>query len=270
MFNLHSSKVFTDENIMKYIEPFDWLNSVATRLSPQFPGEPLMKNLTNLAIHRYSNTSFTCGVSDMMAGRIIYCLKGTRLFMAMSLEKVSTTFTTQFRRETRSLRDCASWVHQMPLEMIMTDGFYSMIGEGDILVIPPNHVILEACLGNGDDQCDVITWPCLLQGGQEWRSAFNTIRSAGFLSVDPAGTEQSFSKAVQVISAGMNLLEKVLLLSDVKLEPSTPKFLDNAYCLDLLYPSFVFRLRNLCCIYVCFQFVSGYWVAHVHLLRLWM
>ena len=229
MFNLHNTKVFTDETIMKHIEPFDWLNSVAIRLSHQFPGEPLMKNLTNLAIHRYSNTNFTCGVSDMMAGRIIYCLKGTRIFLGMQLEKVSTTFTKEFRRETRSLRDCASWVHQMSLELIMTEGFYCMIGAGDILAIPPNHVILEACLGNGDDHCDVITWPCLLQGGQEWRSALKSIRSAGFLNVDPAGTDQSFSKAIQGISDGLNLLEKVLLLSDVKLEPSAEQFLDNAY-----------------------------------------
>ena len=175
-----------------------------------------MKSLTCLAIHRYSAISFTCGISDMMSGRVIYCLNGFRIFLGMSLGKVATTFKEQFKSDPTSLRQCASWVHQMSLELLMSDGFYCMIGAGDVLILPPNHVILEASLGN-QDECDVVSWPCLLRGGHDWRAEFVQNRSSSFLS-PPDDCDEVYRNTVQSIRSGMNVLEKLLLLSDVKVE----------------------------------------------------
>ena len=211
--------MFTSEAIISYLEPFDWLLSTAVRLKFHFPQEcelQAMNNLTCLAIHRYSRTSFTCGISDMMAGRVVYCLKGFRIFLGMSLSKVATTFKEQFKQAPTSLRQCASWVHQMSLELLMSDGFYCMIGAGDVLVLPPNHVILEASLGD-QDECDVVSWPCLLRGGHEWRVEFAQNRSSSFLSPSD-DVDEAYHHIVQNIRSGMNVLEKLLLLSDVKAE----------------------------------------------------
>lgn len=215
--------MFTDPQVQGHLVKFDWLHTVAAQLYSHFPEQSestIVKKMMSLSISRFANDSFTCGVTELLAGRVVYCVSGLRVYMGMSIQKIVETFKQQFNQEPTSLRQCASWVHKMPLEVLMSNGFYCMVRRGDVLVIPPCFVILEASLGVSQDQecqCDVITWPCVAPKGDVWRKQFAVLRESPLFDVNPE-IDGTFANVVQGVVSGMTVLEKLLLLTDVKVE----------------------------------------------------
>lgn len=215
-----ATKVFTDRLIRRHFEVYDWMNTVALKFHHNFPevhDAAVIKSIRSLSIHRYQPSSFQCGVTDTLAGRVVYCLGGCRLFLGMSVDKVCATFQKQFGRHPSSLRECASWLRKMHLEQILDHGFYCLLREGDVLVIPPFSVVLEGGLGV-DSPCDLITWPCLLPGGFGWRTALKEFQKLSLLSTAEKSPE---AKVALQISHSIVTVEKLLLLSDVKPEAGT-------------------------------------------------
>lgn len=193
---------------------------MARRFSSNFPetqDAAVIKSIMSLSIHRHQPASFQCGVTDTLMGRVVCCLGGCRLFLGMTLDKVSTTFKEQFQRPPSSLKECASWVHRMSLELLLEDGFYCILREGDILVIPPFCVVLEGGLGV-EHPCDLITWPCVLPGGHEWRAAFKEFQKLTLLDIPDQETDSPTARAILGITSSVVTVEKLLLLSDVKNE----------------------------------------------------
>ena len=142
--------MFTDSKIQKAFSSFDWLATTAGKLAKEFPEAfeaKCVESLSSLAIRRYEASSVTCGVFEMMTGRVVYCVQGDRFYMGMSIEQVMASFQSQFDRWPCSLRETACWLRQMSLEEIMTDGWFCLVRSGDILTIPPCHIIFEAFLG---------------------------------------------------------------------------------------------------------------------------
>ena len=214
------TKVFTDSQVQGHLAKFDWLHTAAAELYSHFPAEAentIVKKLLNLSITRFAKDSFACGVTELLAGRVVYCVSGVRVYMGMSIQKVVETFNQQFNQDPTSLRQCASWLHKMPLEVLMSNGFYCMVRKGDVLVIPSCFLIVEAALGVNQDECDVITWSCVAPKGDAWRKQFALLRDSPLLAVNPE-KDGTFAHVVQGVVSGMTVLEKLLLLTDVKVE----------------------------------------------------
>ena len=224
-------EVFSDPSwavVSKFMGKFDWLFGATLRLSHQFPQaneQAVLKTLKSLAVHRYQPGSFSAGITDFMTGKVILCMKGARLYLGMPVEIVASTFVNQFASEP-SLQQCASWLHQMPLELIMEKGFYAMVCEGDVLIVPPAFVLVEAGMNFSTDPCDVISWPCLLPHGCQWRLQYKDVRKTSVLQVGDGNAPSD--QVINGIRFGMDVLEKLLFLSDVKPESEELKPADKS------------------------------------------
>lgn len=210
----------SDSEICSVTACFDWLYCIVSQLRSQFPlahEQAILNNLTRLAIHRHVQDSSTCGVFDLLAGRMIYCVTGVRLYLGMSIERIVALFEQAHTLKPKSLKICAAWIKELPLEDILSNGFYCLLGEGDILAVPPCFMIFEACLGT-DGCCDVISWPFLQPEGHEWKVGVDKLRRSGLLSVEPSDADSHFAKMIHALQSGIDLLEKVVLLSNVKIE----------------------------------------------------
>ena len=216
------SQVFTHESIASTFAVFDWLFNQADRLKDQFPERAdaeKIQSLQSLQIHKFPADAATCGLTDMMLGRVIYCVSGCRLYTGIPLQALISSFQKRFDRSPASLGDCAVWFRQQTLEDMISQGFYSLLGPGDILVVPSGYMTLECCLGTTG--CEVITWTCLYPcgktGASKWRDQCTFVYQHGLLNI-PDEAPERFQKILGNLKHGLQLMDKFLLLAEVKQE----------------------------------------------------
>jgi hypothetical protein len=216
------NQVFTHETIASTFAVFDWKFNQANRLKDQFPEHAdaeKIQSLQSLQIHKFPADAATCGLTDMMLGRVIYCVTGCRLYTGIPLHSLITSFQKNFNRSPASLGDCAVWFRKQSLEDIISQGFYCLLGPGDILVVPSGYMILECCLGTTG--CEVITWTCLYPSGRSgantWRVQSTFVHQQGLLDI-PDEAPEKFQKILGHLKSGLQLMDKFLLLAEVKQE----------------------------------------------------
>lgn len=194
---------------------------------PEDSDSRLIQQLMSVAVRRFAENSITCGLNPMMEGRVVVCLSGKRFFFGMMLETLFASFRSQFNQDPQSVQQCATWLRTMSLDEIIMHGFYYTMQPGDVLVLPHSYLVLECCLG--ESQCDVVSWPCLLPGGTSWRTSQAEIRK-----YDAFRGGQS--PMIDSLLKGLDTLEKLMLLCDVKLESDGSK--SNT---SLTYPDVFFN-----------------------------
>ena len=206
-------QVFEAGIVFDGMKLFDWLAFSAARMKHHFPEDSdsrLIQQLISVAIRRFDENSITCGLNPMMEGRVLVCMSGRRFLFGMMLETLFASFRKQFSQDPQSLEQCATWLRTMSLEDIVLHGFFYTMQPGDVMVLPHSCLVLECCLGQS--KCDMISWPCLLPGGTSWRTSQAEVRK-----YDAFRGGQS--PMVDLLLKGMDTLEKLLLLCDVKMEP---------------------------------------------------
>ena len=155
------------------------------------------------------------GLTDKFAGKVIYCIDGSKLYIGMSLQNVVASYKKQFGKQPPSLKHTGSWLHQMSLEEILETGFYCLVMKGDILVIPPGFVVHDACLGN--EGADIVSWLCVVPGGAQWLKTYRWAKANGVLSL-PQKADDQLRQIYAHLGKGAMFMEKLMLLSDVKSE----------------------------------------------------
>lgn len=223
-------QVFKEKILQKAFEPFDWLQSTARALQSSFSSaeSPYMRNLLSFVINRHSATSATCGTFDLMANRVMYCLQGYRFYLGMSMEKLLKSFDDYFKTPPTGLPQLAAWLRRQSVENIIADGFTCMLTPGDVMIVPHGYLVLEACLGGEQDiDCHIASYTCLVPNGHAWLEYLKACRELGIVPSHQE-TQQEGQDRMQALFTGMNVLERMLLLSQVKQEQSAEAEGDDA------------------------------------------
>jgi hypothetical protein len=96
-----------------------------------------------------AHKSYTwCGIADLFAGQCIVPFSGLQMVIAMPIDAASVTFHDEFGENPGSIGQLCTWLLHIPLEKLLENRvFFVALTKGKALIIPPGHIIAEACLG---------------------------------------------------------------------------------------------------------------------------
>lgn len=143
-----------NDGLNEMMSLLDALASSTYQVASMFP-EPaqaqVLKALRSVVLHLYETHSFFCGTYDMLTGRVIHCISGCRFIAGIPIDKAFSCFQKANNKDVSTTVDLASWLRkECSLETIMEEGFYVLLQQGDVFVVPPVFFMIEASLGIGD------------------------------------------------------------------------------------------------------------------------
>ena len=137
--------------------------------------EVFLKSICHMQMMVHQPGTFFCGVHELMLGRVVVCLQGQRLVLGVAAHRVAESFKERFGHDACSVAQLASWTVAMDTDRWATmmaehDAFFSVLRDGDVLIVPPGFFVIEACFN--EMVAKMVSWayidPC-----PAWMSLFD-------------------------------------------------------------------------------------------------
>ena len=144
---------FPDQvDIQRLLTPLDGLAKSAQQWSQHKNFEdPLraqaLKMMKSVLVQLHTSSYF-CGAYDMLAGRVLLCLQGARLVAGLPIRALFHIYQKCQGQAVPTIAQLASWMKtSCSLEHFVEHGFYVLLQESAVLVVPPGFFIVELSLG---------------------------------------------------------------------------------------------------------------------------
>ena len=139
--------------IRSMLNPFDHLATSALQWSTHKAfGDPskrqVLSVIRSLLVQLHKRTSYFCGAYDMLAGRAMVCMQGCRVVAGFPIKSALEHYEVSNGRKVSTISELASWMKTTcSLEQLIDDGFYVVLQEAAVLVVPPAYFLMECSLG---------------------------------------------------------------------------------------------------------------------------